>query len=115
MQSIIWSGVLQGLGLGMVFVSLSTLTFATLDPRDRPDATALFSLVRNIGSSVGISIVTVILDWALGADPTVTFVMSAIAILGLLAIRPWTTYELAKQMERITGVVQNECKNHSVE
>ena len=34
-------------------------------------------------ATVGISIVTVILDWALGADPTVTFVMSAIAILGL--------------------------------
>ncbi|MFA5941806.1 MAG: MDR family MFS transporter [Sinimarinibacterium sp.] len=56
MQSIIWSGVLQGLGLGMVFVSLSTLTFATLDPRDRPDATALFSLVRNIGSSIGLAL-----------------------------------------------------------
>jgi len=58
---IIWSGVVQGLGLGLVFVPLSTVTFATLDPRYRTDATALFSLVRNIGSSIGISIVTVLL------------------------------------------------------
>ncbi len=58
---IIWSGVVQGLGLGLVFVPLSTVAFATLAPRFRTDAAALFSLVRNIGSSIGISIVTVLL------------------------------------------------------
>ncbi|MGB6119775.1 MAG: MFS transporter, partial [Mesorhizobium sp.] len=58
---IIWSGIVQGLGLGLVFVPLSTVTFATLDPRFRTDATALFSLVRNLGSSIGISVVTVAL------------------------------------------------------
>jgi DHA2 family multidrug resistance protein len=49
------SGVIQGAGLGLVFVPLSTLTFATLAPEHRGDATALFSLVRNIGSSIGIA------------------------------------------------------------
>ena len=58
---IITSGVIQGLGLGLVFVPLSTVAFATLDARFRTDATSLFSLVRNIGSSIGISIVTVML------------------------------------------------------
>jgi DHA2 family multidrug resistance protein len=58
---IILSGVIQGLGLGLVFVPLSTVAFATLDARFRTDATSLFSLVRNIGSSIGISIVTVLL------------------------------------------------------
>ena len=58
---IIVSGVIQGLGLGLVFVPLSTIAFATLDPRFRTDATSLFSLVRNIGSSIGISVVTVLL------------------------------------------------------
>lgn len=58
---IIESGVVQGLGLGLVFVPLSTVTFATLDARFRTDATALFSLVRNIGSSIGISVVTMLL------------------------------------------------------
>ncbi|MDH6229889.1 DHA2 family multidrug resistance protein [Mesorhizobium soli] len=58
---IIQSGVIQGLGLGLVFVPLSTIAFATLDPRFRTDATALFSLVRNIGSSIGISVVSVLL------------------------------------------------------
>jgi len=58
---IIWSGVIQGLGLGLVFVPLNSVAFATLDPRYRTDGTALFSLVRSIGSSIGISIVTVLL------------------------------------------------------
>ncbi|RJG45701.1 MULTISPECIES: DHA2 family efflux MFS transporter permease subunit [unclassified Mesorhizobium] len=58
---IIESGVIQGLGLGLVFVPLSTVAFATLAPGFRTDATALFSLVRNLGSSIGISAVSVIL------------------------------------------------------
>jgi DHA2 family multidrug resistance protein len=56
-RPLVVSGVVQGLGLGLVFVPLSTLAFATLEPRFRADAASLFSLVRNIGSSVGISIV----------------------------------------------------------
>ncbi len=58
---IIESGVIQGLGLGLVFVPLSTVAFATLAPEFRADATALFSLVRNIGSSIGISVVSLML------------------------------------------------------
>ena len=58
---VIWTGVLQGMGLGLVFVPLSTIAFSTIDPFYRADATSLFSLVRNIGSSIGISIVTVML------------------------------------------------------
>ncbi len=55
---ILVSGIVQGLGLGLVFVPLTTIAFATLEPRFRADAAALFSLIRNIGSSVGISVVS---------------------------------------------------------
>ncbi len=58
---IVTSGIMQGFGLGFVFVPLSTLTFATIDAKFRGDATAMFSLVRNVGSGVGISLVTVVL------------------------------------------------------
>ena len=60
-RPLVVSGVVQGLGLGLVFVPLSTLAFATLEPRFRAEAASLFSLVRNIGSSVGISIVATML------------------------------------------------------
>ncbi len=49
-------GVLQGLGLGLVFVPVSTLAYATLPGSARTEAAGIFSLSRNIGSSVGISI-----------------------------------------------------------
>jgi DHA2 family multidrug resistance protein len=58
---IISSGIIQGLGMGMVFVPLSTVAFATLDARYRTDATALFSLVRNLGSSIGVSVVAALM------------------------------------------------------
>ena len=55
------SGFLQGIGLGLIFVPLNTLAFATIAPRLRVDATAFFSLIRNVGQGVGISLVTVVL------------------------------------------------------
>lgn len=55
--TIVKTGLVQGLGLGFVFVPLSTLTFATLDPKYRTEGTSFFSLMRNIGSSIGISVV----------------------------------------------------------
>jgi DHA2 family multidrug resistance protein len=60
-RNIIWPGVIQGVGLGLVFVPLSTMTFATLTPEMRADGTAIYSLIRNIGSSIGISVVQTIL------------------------------------------------------
>ena len=56
------SGFVQGVGLGLVFVPLNTLAFATIAPRLRVDATAFFSLVRNVGQGVGISLVTTVLS-----------------------------------------------------
>ena len=49
------SGVIQGLGIGLIFVPLSVLAFATLNPSLRPEATSVYTLVRSLGSSVGIS------------------------------------------------------------
>jgi DHA2 family multidrug resistance protein len=58
---IIWPGIIQGIGMGLVFVPLSAATFATLSPAMRAPGTAIFSLVRNIGSSIGISLVQTVL------------------------------------------------------
>src|SRR5579871_362450 len=58
---IVWSGVVQGVGTGLVFVPLATITFATLMPQFRNEGTAVFSLLRNLGSSIGISAVETLL------------------------------------------------------
>jgi DHA2 family multidrug resistance protein len=57
MQPLVVSGIIQGLGTGIVYVPMAAMAFATLAPAMRNEGTALFNLVRNIGSSIGISTV----------------------------------------------------------
>jgi MFS transporter, DHA2 family, multidrug resistance protein len=59
--AIVSTGIVQGVGLGFIFVPLSTIAFATLSARYRNDGTAMLSLIRNIGGSVGISLVITLL------------------------------------------------------
>jgi DHA2 family multidrug resistance protein len=47
---------IQGFGLGLLFVPLSTVAFLTLGSELRTDGTAMLTLIRNIFSSIGISI-----------------------------------------------------------
>jgi len=61
MGPIITSGVLQGFGLGFIFTPLSIVTFSTLPRHIMTQGTAIFSLMRNIGGSIGISIVVALL------------------------------------------------------
>lgn len=61
-KDLVMNGLIQGFGMGFVFVPLSTIAYATIAPHYRNEATALFSLVRNIGSSVGISIMIVLVS-----------------------------------------------------
>jgi DHA2 family multidrug resistance protein len=56
-REIVVVSVVQGFGLGLVFVPLSTVAFATLSGHLRTEGTAILTLVRNIGSSIGISVV----------------------------------------------------------
>jgi MFS transporter, DHA2 family, multidrug resistance protein len=58
---VVYTGVLQGLGLGVVYVPFAAIAFATLPAQLRNQGAAIFSLARNMGSSIGISIVTVLL------------------------------------------------------
>jgi len=56
------TGFVQGAGLGFLFVPLTTVTFETLPAKMRAEGTGLYNLSRNIGSSVGISIVMALLS-----------------------------------------------------
>ena len=61
MWPFITTGLLQGFGLGFVFTQLSVVTFSTLPRNVLTQGTTIFSLMRNIGGSVGISIVEALL------------------------------------------------------
>jgi DHA2 family multidrug resistance protein len=56
MRYVVISGLIQGLGIGFIFVPLSALAFATVPPYLRPEGSSLYTLIRNLGSSVGISV-----------------------------------------------------------
>lgn len=111
---IIWPLLFQGFGLGMIFVPLSTIAFAKLPEQMRAEGAGLFSLVRTIGSSMGISIVITIytrhaqISWnEIGAfiTPYNTAVNQYIKPLGLDISDPTSisilTAEVAKQSQVI--------------
>ncbi len=60
-REIITTIIVQGFGMGFVFVPLQVVAFATLDPAMRGDGTALLSLFRNIGSAIGVSVTELVL------------------------------------------------------
>ena len=60
-SSIIGVTMVQGFGLGFLFVPLSAATLSTLPLAERTEGAGLYSLFRNIGSSIGISVVNALL------------------------------------------------------
>jgi DHA2 family multidrug resistance protein len=52
---------IQGIGMGLVFVPMNLVAFATLSPMLRTDGSALINLVRNVGSAIGVSLTTTVL------------------------------------------------------
>jgi DHA2 family multidrug resistance protein len=60
-MTIIGVGIVQGAGLGFLFVPLSALVLSTLSPEQRTEGSGLYNLSRSIGSSVGISTVNSLL------------------------------------------------------
>jgi DHA2 family multidrug resistance protein len=58
---VMWSGFIQGVGTGFVYIPLAAVAFATLDTQLRNEATSMFNLTRNIGSAIGISAVAAFL------------------------------------------------------
>ena len=55
------AGLIQGLGMGLVFIPLNVTAFSTLPPQLRTDGSSLLNLARSLGASVGISITTILL------------------------------------------------------
>ena len=61
-REIITAIIIQGAGLGLVFTPLQLLAFTTLSPELRTEGASLFSLSRNIGAAVGVSITSSLLS-----------------------------------------------------
>jgi DHA2 family multidrug resistance protein len=58
---IFWPQIVQGIGLGMMFVPLTTISMDRIAKERMGNATSLFNLMRNIGSSVGVAVMQTML------------------------------------------------------
>ena len=57
-EAIMLAGLVQGIGMGLVFIPMNSVAFATLAPHLRTDGASLLNLCRSIGSSIGIAVTT---------------------------------------------------------
>jgi DHA2 family multidrug resistance protein len=55
--------IIQGVGIGLVFVPLQVIAFATLPTALRTEGTALINLMRNVGSAIGISVTEALISY----------------------------------------------------
>jgi DHA2 family multidrug resistance protein len=58
---ILWSRIVMGMGMGMIFIPLMTVAFTTISKEHMGNATSIFNLLRNIAGSFGIAFMTTIL------------------------------------------------------
>jgi MFS transporter, DHA2 family, multidrug resistance protein len=56
-----WTGLIQGVGMGFVFIPMNGIAFSTLSMKLRTDGSSLLYLFRSLGGSVGISVMTTLL------------------------------------------------------
>jgi len=54
--NVFWPMALQGFGVGVLWVPITMVSFATLEPERVAEASAIYHMVRNIGSSIHISL-----------------------------------------------------------
>jgi DHA2 family multidrug resistance protein len=75
-HALVWTSLLAGFGVGFIWVPITLITFQTLDKTHMNEATGIYHLIRNIGSSIFISvtIALVIRTTAAGYTEMVPFV-----------------------------------------
>lgn len=60
-NTIIWPRVVLGVGMGFLFIPLTTLTMSSIRKEDMGNASAIYNLLRNLGGSFGVAFVTTML------------------------------------------------------
>jgi DHA2 family multidrug resistance protein len=61
-MTIIWPRIVMSIGLGMVFIPLTTLSLSSTPKEEMGNATSIFNLVRNLGGSVGVAFAATMLS-----------------------------------------------------
>lgn len=107
-----WTNALAGLGVGFVWVPLTLITFSTLDKRNLNEGSALFHLVRNIGSSISISltIALVIRSTSMSYADLTGFISIFGESSSVMALKGATSPESAPELWRLSGEIIRQSK-----
>lgn len=106
------SGFVQGLGMGLIFIPLTTLAFATLPPQFRTDASSLVNLFRSIGASISISILTALL--ARNTQVSHTDLSSHITDSSITAFDPSTFQRFGGYADSLYQMINGEVSRQAV-
>jgi DHA2 family multidrug resistance protein len=60
-NTIFWPRVVLGIGMGFLFIPLTTTTMSSIRKEEMGNATAIFNLLRNLGGSFGVAFITTML------------------------------------------------------
>jgi DHA2 family multidrug resistance protein len=60
--AVIWPRIIQGVGISLFFVPLSTLTLSSIPKPQMGNGAAIFNLLRNLGGSFGVAFITTFLS-----------------------------------------------------
>jgi DHA2 family multidrug resistance protein len=112
-REIILAIVVQGAGLGLVFTPLQVLAFATLDPTLRTEGASLFSLLRNIGAAIGVSVTSSLL--ARNAQALHEIIGASVnpfnrALQALLPARQWLDPATRRGAALLDGIVTHQAQ-----
>jgi DHA2 family multidrug resistance protein len=109
---LIWPGMIAGAGMGLFFVPINAVAFATIPGTKLDEASGVMALMRNIGASIGIAIVSWLLvrqtqihfdnlvSHLSSFNPAVPSYLSAFSVLGLDFRSPGTIAVIAQEIGR---------------
>ena len=104
------NGILQGMSIGVIYVPLTIIAFTDLEPRARPEALGLFHLLRNITSSLFISITVAEILASTGANHArlIEFINPFNPLLSMPSIMGAWDAESARGLARIGREVERQ-------
>ncbi|MEZ5817271.1 MAG: DHA2 family efflux MFS transporter permease subunit [Hyphomicrobiaceae bacterium] len=109
-SSVVWTGVVQGIGAGAIVVPLGVVTFATLDPRYRTEAASMWNLVRSAGSSIGIALAVFLVTRMAGVSRAdlVNFVSPYNWVFDYANLAGWARLDQAGPLARLNQEVNRQ-------
>jgi DHA2 family multidrug resistance protein len=107
--TLVWVTFFQGIGMGLVFIPMNLIAFATMPQYLRTDGTAVMNLMRNVGSAIGVSITTTVLTSSIQTNHAqlASHVTPFNRALGVNAPSMMWNPQLPFGLQQINGIIEH--------